>query len=154
MDDQQQNKKEEIDQAALEFKRVITKHGAKAFFFVFFPEDVSRFFDSNFAPADSAYHYLNQSVTVDYTLKVELERWKNVVLGTQQPFSVICISNTELERFLTVGRRYIVISVLRALDGYCFVLSTEDGKYVRVPANFSGFHSTRFVLDVETISMN
>lgn len=144
----------EIQEAATRFREVVDKHGLRSFLFVMMPGTVQRFYDSNLWPGDPAFHYLSQAVATDMTLKQEYDRWKYHVTGTRQTFCVVCVNNVEQESFLKVGKRYCVVTVLRAVDGYCFVLTDEDGKWVHPPANHSGFHSSRFVLDLVIMGMN
>jgi hypothetical protein len=146
--------KTEIQEAAMQFRIVADRLGVKSFLFVMLPGSVQRFYDSNLVSLDPAFHYLSQAVTTDMTLKQEMERWKHFVLGNKQTFEVICSNNLEVESYLERGKRYCVVSVLFAVDGYCFVLTDEDGKWVHPPENNAGFHSSRFNPDVMKISMN
>ena len=145
---------EELQQAAARFKEVVDKHGVRSFLFVMLPGTNQRMYDSNFSHNDPAFYYLNQAVSTDMILKQEIERWKHFVTGTRQTFSVDCINNVELERFLEVGKKYCVVSVLHAVDGYCFILSDSEGNWISPPPDQSGFHSSRFQPDLIQLGLN
>jgi len=145
---------QEIQEAASRFREVVDRHGVRSFLFVMMPGTVQRFYDSNLWPGDPAFHYLSQAVATDATLKQEYDRWKHQVIGNQMPFMVICTNNIEQESCLKLHKRYCVVSVLRAVDGYCFVLTDEFGKHIRPPEGHSGFHSSRFQPDIITMSNN
>lgn len=141
-----EQKMEAIQAAAELFQKEMQELGCQVFLYVHMPEDLSRVFHCTFPAEDPAFYYLRQSVDVAQVSARERERWVNVIVGTQQPFPVTCINNIELEQYLVKGKKYVVISALHAIDGYCFVLSDENGRYVQTPQNVSGFHSTRFEL--------
>lgn len=156
MIDLKQREEDELRDAAYRFREVVDRLGVRSFLFVMKPSDTSveRFYDSNLLPGDPAFHYLNQAVMTDMTLKQELDRWKHYVTGTQQSFWVICANNLEQELSLKLGCRYRVASVFRAVDGYCFVLVDDDNRLVAPPPNHSGFHSSRFQPDLIQTGMN
>lgn len=145
---------EEIKEAAMRFREVVDGNGARSFLFVMIPGTVQRFYDSNLWPGDPAFHYLEQATIIDKTLKQELDRWKHQVLGNHMTFFVVCSNNLELEGFLEPNKRYCVVSVLRAVDGFCFILTDEFGKHVKPPEGHAGFHSSRFCQDFATICNN
>ena len=148
-----EEKLESLRAAAEQFHKAIDEVGGKSFFYVHL-DDLSRFWDCNFAPEDPAYHYLKQAMDIDYVFKKEKDRWKHTIIGTQQPFVVTCVNNIEIEQYLERGKTYVVVSALWATDGYCFVLTDEFGKFVKPPAGSSGFHSTRFELSKMIFSNN
>lgn len=141
-----EQKMDAIRELAEHFQAELEKMGCQVFLYVHMPEDLSRVFHCNFKANDPAFHYLRQAIDVAQISASERERWINVIIGTQQPFPVTCTNNIELEQFLVKGKKYIVISALHAIDGYCFVISDENGNYVPTPPGVTGFHSTRFEL--------
>lgn len=144
----------EIQEAASKFREVVDNHGVRSFLFVMIPGTTKRFYDSNLWPGDPTFFYLNQAVNTDLTLKQEYDRWKHFVVGNRAMFNVECHNNIELESILELGKVYCVVSVLRAVDGYCFVLTDELGNLVKPPRDNSGFHSSRFRPDSALIQSN
>lgn len=154
MDEQQQETFAKIQHLITNFIREIDRLGLKSFVYVHDTPSVLRHWQSNFQPNDPAFYYLNQASNIDLTTKVEIDRWKHVITGTQQVFKVICINNIELESYLIAGKFYMVVSVLRAINGYVFVLTDEDGEHIMTPNQDSGFHSSRFELSTTMVSSN
>lgn len=144
---EQNDKIEKAKRAAEVFQKEVEAQGLKFFLYVEFSEELTGVWNCNFLHDDnSSFHYLKNSVDVCHSLKIEVERWKNVVVGTQLTFRVVCVNDTMAEPFIKKGVEYTVISVLHAVGGYGFILCDLNGKHVDTPPGTSSFHSSRFDL--------